>query len=551
MDILNGSTLIEALTVAGYYLKSNSKRIDDLNVFPVPDGDTGSNMSSTYISGLKNLKKLGENPTISDVMKAFSDGLLYGARGNSGVILSQFFAGINSHASGIETTTPEEVKKALQIGRTFAYKAVLVPVEGTILTVINDAAVAIADKHFDTFSELTSVYRRAVQVSLENTPNLLPVLKEAGVVDSGAAGLVEIINGIFAYYAGERHSIDEVAEVKGTQSKGIVDYMEYDFYALNTYGYCTEFILRLDPNSNFEKEAFISKFEDFGNSIVVVQNGEIVKAHIHTKHPGEVFNFAQKYGALCAVKAENMAIQTEENSSLAAGKVKKELTESEATTREPYAIISVVNGAGLKEVFTGLGTKYIIEGGQTMNPSTGEFVDAINNVNADDIYIIPNNKNVFLSASQAKALVNDKRVVVIPAKTIPQGYAALMVFDGTQTIDDNMAQIKAKIKTISSGEVTYSTRNTVSSGLEIKKGDFIAILDNQIINSKKKRLDSVKDLLVNMITNETSMLTIFYGEDVAESEIAQLQEYISKSFHVEPSMIPGGQKVYSYIIEAE
>ena len=547
---LTGSAFIELLTTAGYHLKTNSKRIDDLNVFPVPDGDTGSNMSSTYLSGLKNLKDLPKNPTVTEVAKAFSRGLLYGARGNSGVILSQYFAGLAYDGGHVEVANIQNVKDALERGRVYAYNSVLVPVEGTILTVIKDATLAIQDESISSLEELAHIYQHALEVSLENTPNLLPVLKEAGVVDSGAAGLTELINGAIAYLEGERHTIDEVLEASSDAKKS-VNFDDYDFYQLNTYGYCTEFTIKLNPDLSFDKEDFTKKLEVFGTSIVVVNDGDIVKAHVHTKTPGDVFTFAQKYGALCLVKAENMAIQTEENSSIAANKVKKEVDEETVKEREPYGIIAVLNGEGLKEVFTALGTSEIIDGGQTMNPSTKDFIDAVNRVNADDVYIIPNNKNVFMSAKQAKALINDKHVIVVPAKTIPQGYAALMSFDGSETAEDNMAGMDAKIKSIRSGEVTYAIRNSVSSGIQIHKGDYISILDSAIVNSMPTRLEAVKDLIMSMLTNESSMITIFYGKDVNNDEISEVEEYIRANYDVEPQIFAGGQNVYSYIIEVE
>ncbi|MCR5741302.1 MAG: DAK2 domain-containing protein [Gammaproteobacteria bacterium] len=546
---LSGRDFIDVLTSMGHYLKAASKKIDELNVFPVPDGDTGSNMSSTFLSGLRNIKDITGEPTVSQVANKFARGLLYGARGNSGVILSQYFAGITTDGGSVDKASIQQVKDALVRGMDYAYKAVLVPVEGTILTVIKDATYAIKDIEVQSLEELATIYKKTLETSLENTPNLLPVLKEAGVVDSGAAGITELIEGVQGYFRGERYSIDEVLNTQQASTQH-VDFDNYDFYSLNTYGYCTEFTIKLNPDKTFNKEEFTVRLESFGTSIVVVHQANIVKAHVHTRKPGDVFNFAQEYGALCLVKADNMAVQTEENSSIAASKVRKELNEAIVKEREPYGLISVVNGEGLKEIFTDLGCS-IIEGGQTMNPSTKDFIDAIDAINADVVYIIPNNKNVFLSAKQAKALVNDKNVQVVPAKTISQGYASLLVFDGSLSPDENMREMEQKIKTIRSGEVTYAIRNSVSSGVEIHKGDYISILDSQIINSTKTRLESVKDLISSMVTNESMVLSIFYGEDVEEEELSEIESFIRENFDLEPQILSGGQKVYSYIIEVE
>ena len=551
---ITGSDLIDILATAGYHLKNNSKKIDDLNVFPVPDGDTGSNMSYTFVSGLKALEDLGVNPNVSTVIQKFARGVLYGARGNSGVILSQFFAGLASTAGKLKKAKIKDIMVSLDAGCEYAYKAVVNPVEGTILTVIKDATKAIKKNRIkiETVEQLASIYDKALSKSLDNTPNLLPVLKEAGVVDSGAAGINELVKGVKSYFEeGERHQVSDVLELQG-KCQQIINFDSYDYYTLNTYGYCTEFTLKLNPDKEFDKEEFTKKLEVFGGSMVVVKEDDILKAHIHTKTPGDVFSFAQQYGALCLVKADNMAVQTEENSSLAAKKVKKETSQKSFKEKVPYAIISVLNGKGLKEIFTELGASVIIDGGQTMNPSTEDFIKAVNKVNADDIYIIPNNKNVLLSAKQAKALINDKHIVIVPAKTIPQGYASLLAFDGSEKASNNVKEMEAKIKSIRSGEVTYATRNSVSSGLEIHKGDYISILDGQIINSVQSRFDSAKDLVSSMITNESYMLTLFYGIGVKEEEINELQQFINETYpDIEVQIFDGGQKIYSYIIEVE
>ena len=551
MDKLSGNKFIDMLVCAAYYLKENQKTVDDLNVFPVPDGDTGSNMLQTMLSGIKKIQALGDNPKISEVTLAFSRGLLFGARGNSGVILSQIFSGLANIDSNSTEASIDTIVKAFSESKANAYKSVLVPVEGTILTVVGDATKAIVDNKdkFTSIEELAETYLNEATESLDRTPLLLPVLKEAGVVDSGGAGYVYIIRGMVASLKGEEHTFEEVltqSDKKETQTKS---YMDYDYYELNQYGYCTEFTIRLNPNLEFDKQSFTNKLELFGYSIVVVNNDDIVKVHIHTKTPGEVFSFAQKYGALCAVKADNMAIQTAENSSLVVDKVRK--PSKKRAERNKYGVVAVLNGDGLKEMFFALGVDEIIDGGQTMNPSTQDFIDAIDRVNAEHVFVIPNNKNVYMSAKTAKALINDKHVIVIPAKTIAQGYAAMMCYDQSEGPRAIAKDMETKIQSIKSGEVTYAIRDSVSSGIRIKKNDFIAILDGTIVESTSERLETVASLLKKMITPDSTMVTIFYGEAVSEEE----REEVEKLTNIYPDiclqLLSGGQKIYSYIIEVE
>ena len=552
MNTISGKTLLDMFLTGAYYLKQNYKTIDDLNVFPVPDGDTGSNMLSTMLSGIRELQNFNEDPNISDVALKFSKGLLFGARGNSGVILSQIFAGF-AYLGEMEQYSVDitQAIEALNQSKIVAYKSVSVPVEGTILTVISDATKAVLSKSgkIESMEELAETYFLEAEESLNRTPLLLPVLKEAGVVDSGGAGFVTILRGMKAALSGEIHTFDEVlSSSNGTQNVS-KNFMNFDYYELNKYGYCTEFTIRLNPNLDFNKEDFSKKLEIYGYSIVVVNTEDIVKVHIHSKTPGEVFTFAQRYGALCAIKAENMAIQTSENSSIVVDRLKSPKRVQDK--KEKYGIVAVVNGEGLKDMFMALGVNEIVNGGQTMNPSTQDFIDAIEKVNAEHVFVIPNNKNVYMSARTAKALINDKHVVVVPAKTIAQGYAALTVFDQTQSPRQIIKDMETKILSIQSGEVTYAIRNSVSSGIEIHKNDFIGILDGSIINSFQNRMDSLKDLIDSMITEESTQIVIFYGADVNENEIAELEAYLETKSDVYPQLIEGGQKIYSYIVEVE
>ena len=551
MNTISGKTLLEMFLTGAYYLKQNYKTIDDLNVFPVPDGDTGSNMLSTMLSGIRELRNLEEDPNIADVAMKFSKGLLFGARGNSGVILSQIFAGFASLGPDYYSVDLNQAAEALNASKVVAYKSVSVPVEGTILTVISDATKAVLSKinKIESIEELSDIYLKEAEESLDRTPLLLPVLKEAGVVDSGGAGFVTILRGMKAGINGEYHTFDEVLSSTQSAQTSTKNFMDFDYYELNKYGYCTEFTIRLNPNLDFNKDDFSKKLEMFGYSIVVVSTEDIVKVHIHSKTPGEVFSFAQRYGALCAVKAENMAIQTSENSSIVVERLKS--PKRVEAKREKYGIVAVVNGDGLKDMFMALGVNEIVNGGQTMNPSTQDFIDAIEKVNAEHVFVIPNNKNVYMSARTAKALINDKHVVVVPAKTIAQGYAALTVFDQTLSPRQIIKDMETKIGSIESGEVTYAIRNSVSSGIEIHKNDFIGILDGTIINSFQNRMETVKDLIDSMITEESSQVVIFYGADVNDNELSELESYLETKSEICPQLIEGGQKIYSYIIEVE
>ena len=551
MNTISGKTLLEMFLTGAYYLKQNYKTIDDLNVFPVPDGDTGSNMLSTMLSGIRELRNLEEDPNIADVAMKFSKGLLFGARGNSGVILSQIFAGFASLGPDYYSVDLNQAAEALNASKVVAYKSVSVPVEGTILTVISDATKAVLSKinKIESIEELSDIYLKEAEESLDRTPLLLPVLKEAGVVDSGGAGFVTILRGMKAGINGEYHTFDEVLSSTQSAQTSTKNFMDFDYYELNKYGYCTEFTIRLNPNLDFNKDDFSKKLEMFGYSIVVVNTEDIVKVHIHSKTPGEVFSFAQRYGALCAVKAENMAIQTSENSSIVVERLKS--PKRVEAKREKYGIVAVVNGDGLKDMFMALGVNEIVNGGQTMNPSTQDFIDAIEKVNAEHVFVIPNNKNVYMSARTAKALINDKHVVVVPAKTIAQGYAALTVFDQTLSPRQIIKDMETKIGSIESGEVTYAIRNSVSSGIEIHKNDFIGILDGTIINSFHNRMETVKDLIDSMITEESSQVVIFYGADVNDNELSELESYLETKSEICPQLIEGGQKIYSYIIEVE
>jgi DAK2 domain fusion protein YloV len=533
-------------------LKNNHQTINDLNVFPVPDGDTGSNMQSTMMSGVTSIEDFEDAP-VEKIGKSLSRGLLMGARGNSGVILSQLFSGFAKAFQGLTVANAVEFVRGLKFGVDQAYGAVINPVEGTILTVAREAvdkAEAYATEESDLLDVL-EVYLKEANESLQRTPDLLPVLKESGVVDSGGAGLIVIAEGMVEALKG---NIFE--ETKGKREK---TGRSFDQEATE-FGYCTEFIVQLNQEKKFNKEKLIKQLKRLGDSIVVVADDEICKVHVHTTKPGDALNIGQIYGEFANLKIENMTLQHTETllhsaDSNAAGehacghdhghtfKIEK---------HSKYGIITVVNGEGLKEMFTEMGVNCIIDGGQTMNPSTQDFIEAIEEVNADNILIIPNNKNVFLSAEHAAKNIDDKNVIVLPAKTIPQGYASLTMFDANQELEDTIEEMKELIDHVKSGEVTYAVRDTNINGLKIKEGHFLGIHDGDIIASKEDRLETVQTLVDELIDEDSEIITIMYGIDVEQEEVDKLTEHINKSYpDLEVETVDGEQDIYAYLLAVE
>jgi len=494
-------------------------------------------MSMTMTAGAKELASLSE-ASIGKVAKVLSRGLLMGARGNSGVILSQLFRGFATSLEGKDEATVEELAKALENGVKTAYKAVMKPVEGTILTVARESAEA-AIKLYETTETVEALYELVVAemlISLDKTPDLLPVLKEVGVVDSGGQGLVYIMEGFLKALKGEVISLEK--QQSGTVQKKEVSSGNEEI----EFGYCTEFILRLDENLKlFKEDIFRNRLEKLGNSIVVVQDEDIVKVHVHTLTPGDALNLAQKYGEFVTLKIENM---TEQHNEIMSQPVKVQPKE--------YGIISVVAGNGMQHLFEEHGCHYVIEGGQTMNPSTEDFLKAIKEVNAKNIIILPNNSNIIMAANQAAEVTEEANVVVIPSKTIPQGYTALMMFNEQATSDENKDEMIKAISEVKSGQITYAVRDTNMNGVEIKENDFIGILDKDIVVSTKDRFESACALVDKMIDEDSEIVTIFYGEDIDEDEADELAEYIESKFEdAEVTIFGGDQPVYSYIISVE
>ncbi|MFA5466230.1 MAG: DAK2 domain-containing protein [Candidatus Izemoplasmatales bacterium] len=554
--VMDGQLLKKLIINGNISLRNDMERINQLNVFPVPDGDTGSNMSATISAGARALAEV-EDKEIDKVAKLLARGMLMGARGNSGVILSQLFSGMANGLKGHETVTPLEFSHALRQGVEQAYAAVINPVEGTMLTVARegaDRALSIAGD-VESFQELFEQYLEELKESLKRTPDLLPILKEVGVIDSGGAGYIDIVIGMADALKGK---IYEEKNKNMTLEAPKVDLTK--IAEGKDYGYCTEFIMQIQKMDEFSQKDFVDMISPLGDSLVVVQDENILKVHIHTKTPGDALNLAQHFGFFVNLKIENMALQHTE---ITLHDPHDHVHEGEAICghdhshsvapgiKKRYAIVAVVNGDGLKDTFVEMGVDYIIDGGQTMNPSIEDFVNASEKINAEHIIIIPNNKNVLLSAQTAAKLIEGKDVRVLPAKTIAQGYASLTMFDSTQDIDQNLDDMQGHLKNVKTGEVTYAIRQSTNNGLLIDKGDYMGIYDDKIVSSHKERYETVWSLLKSMVDDKAEIITIMVGLDVPDEETNRLEKSVRNEFGVEIEVIKGGQEIYSYIIAVE
>ena len=566
MKYIDGKVFKMMVISGSNNLYNHYPEVDALNVFPVPDGDTGMNMNLTMTSGMKEVaNRTDEN--LADIAKVFSRGLLMGARGNSGVITSQIFRGFSDSLVGKTKIDAVGLAEAFDNGRKVAYKAVLKPVEGTILTVIRESSAKLLDLADSKMSieDAFDILLKEAQASLERTPNLLPVLKEVGVVDSGGAGLIKILEGMQSAIGGyviNRHEAEAVS-AQGQAQVAASDENE-------EFGYCTEFILRLGPADSkkaFNKNRFTSVLNAHGNSLVVVQDEDLVKVHVHTLKPGDIFNYAQQFGEFVKLKCENMTEQHNEilfnekqgngqhmaaselsKAPLAAPKVEKD-------EEKEYAIIATSSGEGIDELFNEVGVDYIVSGGQTMNPSTNDFLNAIEKANAKNIYILPNNSNIIMAANQARDVLKDKtNVVVIPSKTIMQGVVSAMNFNPDLSIEDNEKVMNEALSTVKSGQVTFAIKDTEINGVSVKKDEYMAILNSKdILSCHKNKFDALKSLLKGMVDEDSSVITVLLGEDVAtEEEKAKVEEFIEKEFKdCDADVRIGKQPVYSYIIGVE
>lgn len=549
MEKINGLVLAEMIDLGSKNLAKNAEKINSLNIFPVPDGDTGTNMNLSMSSGAKETAaNVVEN--IGELGKSFSKGLLMGARGNSGVILSQLFRGMSQYIADKKEIDAKEFAEAIQNGVSIAYKAIIKPVEGTILTVAREAAEAglKAAKNTDSIVEVMEAIYAESQASLKRTPDLLPILKEVGVVDSGGQGLVCVYQGFVAALKGEKIEGLESVETNVVDMQ-FEDNHDMDFMSPEdiVYGFCTEFTVRLDKEKKeFDEDKFRADMSKFGDSLLVISDSEYVKIHVHTETPGEVFNYGQQYGELIKIKSDNMREQHREV--LRKQEVKQATSPKEL---KEQAMISISMGAGLSKVLTSMGVDYIVEGGQTMNPSTEDIMKAIKEVNAKNIFIFPNNKNIQLAAKQAAELA-EENVFVIESKTAPQGLAAVMVFNPQAIPEENFANMQEVLSTVSTLEVTHAVRDTNIEGVEIKKDEFMGIRNGKIVVSNLSLNTVLEELLEKSIDEDTEIVTLYLGEESTEEYTDFLEQLIEEKYpNVEVELIESGQPVYPYIIGVE
>lgn len=556
VSTINAAVFAKMFLAGAKNLEAKKEWINELNVFPVPDGDTGTNMSMTIMSAAKAVSEL-ENPTMKELAKAISSGSLRGARGNSGVILSQLFRGFTKVIAEYDELDVVILTEAMQKAVETAYKAVMKPKEGTILTVAKGAAnkaLELCDDTDDIVFFVDEVIKEADHV-LSKTPDMLPVLKQAGVVDSGGQGLVQVLKGGYDSLIGKEidYSIEGSAASAGVMK--ITAETEADI----KFGYCTEFIIVLNqPLTEKQEHEYKNFLESIGDSIVVVADDEIVKTHVHTNDPGLAIQEALKHGSLSKIKIDNMREEHQEKLIKDAEKLAKEQKEEETKeekTEEPrkeMGFISVSIGAGVNEIFNGLGVDYIIEGGQTMNPSTEDMLNAIDHVNADNIFILPNNKNIVLAANQAASLVEDKKIIVIPTKTIPQGITALINFIPDQSVEENAERMTEELENVKTGQVTYAVRDTVIDDKEIKQGDYMGIGDKSILAVGKDIKSTTEDMVAEMIDEESAIICIYYGEEVTEEDANALGAALEEKYpEVEVEIHFGGQPIYYYVISVE
>ena len=547
MKTIEVNTLTKMFLAGAKNLEAKKEWINELNVFPVPDGDTGTNMTLTIMSAASEVNSLSER-TMETVAKAISSGSLRGARGNSGVILSQLLRGFTKGIKGYETLDVMTISNAFQKAVETAYKAVMKPKEGTILTVARGAAdkaaeLALEEEDLDVF--FAGVIEEAERV-LATTPDLLPVLKEAGVVDSGGQGLVEVLKGAYDAYLGK-----EVDYTFEAPSKSAPVKISAETEAEIKFGYCTEFIIVLDKKFEHKDEMEFKAFlESIGDSIVCVADDDIVKIHVHTNHPGQAIEKALTYGSLSRLKIDNMREEHEEKLIKDASKIAAQQKAEEP--RKEMGFISVSIGEGIGEIFKGLGVDYLIEGGQTMNPSTEDMLNAIEKVNADHIFILPNNKNIILAANQAKALCEDKDIIVIPTKTVPQGITAMINFMPDSSAEENETRMTEELANVKTGQVTYAVRDTHIDDKEIKEGNIMGIGDHAILAVGEDVEQTTLDMFKELIDEDSELISIYYGEDVKKEDADKLGEDLSDLYpDCDIEVHFGGQPIYYYVVSVE
>ena len=550
------AVLLQKMFIAGAKnLESKKEWINDLNVFPVPDGDTGTNMTLTIMSAAKEVSGI-TNPTMATLSKAISSGSLRGARGNSGVILSQLFRGFTKEISKLEILDTESLAIATQRATETAYKAVMKPKEGTILTVakaVSDKAAEVALDTDDLEEAIEKVITHAEYV-LSKTPDMLPVLKEAGVVDSGGQGLVVVLRGMLDALTGKVTDFEITSPVKKPDSAGkgagaAIEDVDIKF------GYCTEFIIMLDKEFNEKTETEFKAFlSSIGDSIVCVALDDIVKVHVHTNHPSQAFEKALEYGQLTKMKIDNM--REEHNQKVIEKSEMQKAMAQEAMKKsaplKDYGFITIAPGKGLADIFKGLGVDEVIEGGQTMNPSTEDILKAADNINAKIIYVLPNNGNIILAAQQAADIIEDKKLVVVPSKTVPQGITAMINFEMSRTEQENAEAMTSSMATVRTGQVTYAVRDTSIDGKEIHKDDILGLADKGLAAVGKDIDATVLELLDTMIDDDSELVSVYYGEDITNEQASGIVASIEEKYpDVDVELQEGGQPVYYYIVSVE
>lgn len=548
---INAKMLAKMFLAGAKNLEVKKEWINELNVFPVPDGDTGTNMTLTIMSAAKEVVNLQDEDMMT-ICKAISSGSLRGARGNSGVILSQLFRGFTKTIRECDEIDIPTLATATEKAVESAYKAVMKPKEGTILTVAKgmaDKARELAEEGCD---DLELYFRQIIEYGdevLAKTPDMLPVLKQAGVVDSGGQGLMQVMKGAFDAFLGKEIDFTLEAPKDGAAKEGSASSVEQEI----KYGYCTEFIILLNKTFNIKNEIDLKEYlESIGDSIVVVADGDVVKVHVHTNDPGLAIQRALKYGALSNMKIDNMRLEHQEKLFKEQQLKEQEQKKEPEMPHKEVGFIAVSVGEGMSEIFKGLGADYIIEGGQTMNPSTEDMLNAIDKVNADTIFILPNNKNIILAANQAKTMVEDKKIIVIPTKTVPQGITAIINYVPDMDPEDNAATMECEIKNVLTGQVTYAVRDTMIDDKEIKQGDYMGIGDSGILSVGRDMEEVTFNMIKAMMHDDLELISIYYGSDVTEEAAEAVKAKVEETYpdcDVELQM--GGQPIYYYVISME
>ncbi|VEI04746.1 DAK2 domain-containing protein [Kurthia zopfii] len=544
MKSLDGIKFAEMVQMGAHHLSQNADYVDALNVFPVPDGDTGTNMNLSMTSGAKETAAK-VNSSIGKTAQALSKGLLMGARGNSGVILSQLFRGFGKSIEKEDTVTTVQFAQAFQYGVDTAYKAVMKPVEGTILTVARlaaEQAVKSAQKSDDIIQVMEETVA-AAKVALDQTPELLPVLKEVGVVDSGGQGLLYVYEGFLASLKGEalpaKTEMRTMDDLVSAEHHTAQDFMNT---ADIVFGYCTEFMVRFEEDKKpFDEAKFREDMSKFGDSLLVISDDEVVKIHVHSETPGDVIAYGHQYGSLVKVKVDNMREQHTE----IVGE------EHKVMKKVPYAVVTVAMGKGIKELLESMGASYVIEGGQTMNPSTEDIVKAVQEVGAEKVLILPNNKNIVMAAEQAAELL-EIEAAVVPTKTIPQGLSALLSFNPEATVESNKNAMTSAIQGVKTGQITFAVRDTSIDGVEIHKDDFMSMAEGKIVKATPSMTEATQFLIDEIVDEDAEIITVIYGEDATEAQVEEVTTYIEEKFEdVEVEVHNGKQPLYPFIFSVE